>query len=39
VEEDAAADGVELTADQLARLGAIPRPVGNRYANMTRANR
>jgi aryl-alcohol dehydrogenase-like predicted oxidoreductase len=39
VEENAAADRVELTADQLARLAATPRPVGDRYADMTRVNR
>jgi aryl-alcohol dehydrogenase-like predicted oxidoreductase len=39
VEENAAADDVELTADQLARLGAIPPPVGDRYADMSPLNR
>jgi aryl-alcohol dehydrogenase-like predicted oxidoreductase len=39
LEENAAADDVELTADQLARLGAIPQPVGDRYADMTTVNR
>ncbi|MEP6527067.1 MAG: hypothetical protein ABJA86_07860 [Nocardioidaceae bacterium] len=29
----------ELTADQLARLDAIPPPVGDRYADMTRISR
>jgi aryl-alcohol dehydrogenase-like predicted oxidoreductase len=39
LEENAAADALELTADQLARLGAIPPPVGDRYADMTTVNR
>jgi aryl-alcohol dehydrogenase-like predicted oxidoreductase len=39
LEENAAADEVELTADQLARLAAIPQPVGDRYADMTPINR
>jgi aryl-alcohol dehydrogenase-like predicted oxidoreductase len=39
LEENAAADGLELTADQLARLGAIAPPVGDRYADMTPLNR
>jgi aryl-alcohol dehydrogenase-like predicted oxidoreductase len=39
LEENAAADDVELTADQLQRLAAIPRPVGDRYADMTPINR
>jgi aryl-alcohol dehydrogenase-like predicted oxidoreductase len=39
LEENAAADGLELSADQLARLGAIPSPVGDRYADMTPVNR
>jgi aryl-alcohol dehydrogenase-like predicted oxidoreductase len=39
LEENAAADGLELTADQLARLGAIAPPVGDRYADMTPVNR
>jgi len=34
LEENAAADDLELTADQLKRLGAIPPPAGDRYANM-----
>jgi aryl-alcohol dehydrogenase-like predicted oxidoreductase len=36
LEENAGADALELTADQLARLEAIPAPVGDRYADMTR---
>jgi len=39
VEENAASDDVELTADQLARLGAIPPPVGDRYADMSPLSR
>ena len=36
IEENAAADNVGLTADQLARLGALPAAAGDRYENMTR---
>jgi aryl-alcohol dehydrogenase-like predicted oxidoreductase len=39
VEEDAAADKIELTPSQLARLNAIRPPVGDRYADMTTINR
>ncbi len=39
LEENAAADEIELTAAQLARLGAIQPPVGDRYADMTSINR
>jgi len=39
LEENAAADDLELTADQLARLSAIEPPVGDRYADMTTVNR
>jgi aryl-alcohol dehydrogenase-like predicted oxidoreductase len=39
LEENAAADELKLTADQLARLAAIGPPVGNRYADMTAVNR
>jgi len=39
LEENAAADDLELTADQLARLAAIEPPVGDRYADMTTVNR
>lgn len=39
VQENASAAGVKLTADQLARLGAIHPPVGDRYADMSRVNR
>jgi diketogulonate reductase-like aldo/keto reductase len=38
VEENAAADELELTAEQLARLAAIEPPVGDRYADMTTVN-
>jgi aryl-alcohol dehydrogenase-like predicted oxidoreductase len=39
VEENAAATGVTLTAEQVARLGAVEAPVGDRYADMSRVNR
>jgi aryl-alcohol dehydrogenase-like predicted oxidoreductase len=39
LEENAAADDLELTADQLARLAAIEPPIGDRYADMTSVNR
>jgi aryl-alcohol dehydrogenase-like predicted oxidoreductase len=39
LEENAAADGLDLTADQLARLEAIDPPVGDRMADMTTINR
>jgi aryl-alcohol dehydrogenase-like predicted oxidoreductase len=35
LEENVAADGLVLTDEQLARLGAIAPPVGDRYADMT----
>jgi aryl-alcohol dehydrogenase-like predicted oxidoreductase len=35
LEENAAADDLELTAEQLQRLEAIPAPAGDRYADMT----
>jgi aryl-alcohol dehydrogenase-like predicted oxidoreductase len=35
LEENAAADGIELTAEQLERLDALPAPAGDRYADMT----
>lgn len=38
VEENAAADAIVLTADQLAALDAIEAPVGDRYADMTPLN-
>jgi aryl-alcohol dehydrogenase-like predicted oxidoreductase len=37
--ENAGADAVELTADQLATLGALQAPVGDRYADMSGVNR
>jgi aryl-alcohol dehydrogenase-like predicted oxidoreductase len=39
MEENAGATGVTLTADQVARLGAVQAPVGDRYADMSRVNR
>jgi aryl-alcohol dehydrogenase-like predicted oxidoreductase len=39
MEENAAATGVTLTAEQVARLSAIQAPVGDRYADMSRVNR
>jgi aryl-alcohol dehydrogenase-like predicted oxidoreductase len=36
LQENAAAVTLELTTEQLARLAAIPPPVGNRYPDMTR---
>jgi len=39
LEENVAADAVQLSADQLATLGAIGAPVGDRYADMTPLNR
>jgi aryl-alcohol dehydrogenase-like predicted oxidoreductase len=39
LEENAAADDLELTVDQLVRLAAIEQPVGDRYADMTTVNR
>jgi aryl-alcohol dehydrogenase-like predicted oxidoreductase len=33
VEQNAAADSVELSAEQLARLTAVPAPTGDRYAD------
>jgi aryl-alcohol dehydrogenase-like predicted oxidoreductase len=39
LEENAAADGLTLSEDQLARLSAIQPPVGNRYADMTPIDR
>jgi aryl-alcohol dehydrogenase-like predicted oxidoreductase len=39
LEENAAADGIELTSDQLARLGRIQPPTGDRYADMTTIDR
>jgi aryl-alcohol dehydrogenase-like predicted oxidoreductase len=39
MEENAGAVGTALTSDQLARLGAVQAPVGDRYADMSRVNR
>jgi aryl-alcohol dehydrogenase-like predicted oxidoreductase len=39
VEENARADSIDLTSDQLRRLGAIRSPVGDRYADMAPINR
>jgi aryl-alcohol dehydrogenase-like predicted oxidoreductase len=39
LEENAAADGLELTAEQRKRLEAIPAAAGDRYADMTPVGR
>jgi aryl-alcohol dehydrogenase-like predicted oxidoreductase len=39
VEENAGADAIELTDDQIDRLKAIQPPVGDRYADMSAVNR
>ncbi len=39
LEENAAADGVELTPGQVDRLGAIKPPAGDRYADMSAIGR
>jgi aryl-alcohol dehydrogenase-like predicted oxidoreductase len=39
LEENAAATGLALSDDQIARLNAIQAPVGERYADMSRVNR
>jgi aryl-alcohol dehydrogenase-like predicted oxidoreductase len=39
VEENAAADAVVLTEQQLARLTGVPAAVGDRYADMSRIGR
>jgi aryl-alcohol dehydrogenase-like predicted oxidoreductase len=39
LEENVAADGIDITPDQLARLGALPAPAGDRYPDMTPLNR
>ena len=39
MEENAAATGVTLTADQVARLSMIQAPAGDRYADTSRVNR
>jgi aryl-alcohol dehydrogenase-like predicted oxidoreductase len=39
LEENAAADALDLSADQLATLSALPAPSGDRYADMSAVNR
>ncbi|MBT1002833.1 aldo/keto reductase [Paenarthrobacter sp. DKR-5] len=39
MEENAAADAIELSADQLAALDKVATPVGDRYADMSPVNR
>jgi aryl-alcohol dehydrogenase-like predicted oxidoreductase len=39
MDENAAATGVTLTAEQVARLSEIQAPLGDRYADMSRVNR
>jgi aryl-alcohol dehydrogenase-like predicted oxidoreductase len=39
LEENVAADAVDLTAEQLSRLSAIEPPVGDRYGDMSPLNR
>lgn len=39
LEQNVAADEIELTSDQLARLDEVAAPVGDRYADMTPLNR
>jgi aryl-alcohol dehydrogenase-like predicted oxidoreductase len=39
LEENAAADGITLSADQLARLDAIAPPAGERYGDMSNIDR
>jgi aryl-alcohol dehydrogenase-like predicted oxidoreductase len=39
LEENVAADAIELTDAQLERLGALEAPVGDRYADMSSVNR
>ena len=39
IEENAAADGIELSAEQLNRLSSVEVAVGDRYADMTPLNR
>lgn len=39
LEENAGADAVVLSADQLAALGALQAPVGDRYGDMSTVNR
>jgi aryl-alcohol dehydrogenase-like predicted oxidoreductase len=39
LEENVASTSVKLTPEQVTRLGAIPAPVGDRYADMSRIGR
>jgi aryl-alcohol dehydrogenase-like predicted oxidoreductase len=39
VEENSAADALELTAEQIARLGSVAPPAGERYADMSDIDR
>lgn len=39
LEENVAADSLQLTAEQMERLSSLPAPVGDRYADMTPLNR
>jgi aryl-alcohol dehydrogenase-like predicted oxidoreductase len=39
LEENAAADALSLSEEQVDRLSAVPAPVGDRYADMTPLNR
>jgi aryl-alcohol dehydrogenase-like predicted oxidoreductase len=39
LEENVAADSVELTPQQLATLSSLPQPAGDRYADMSAVNR
>lgn len=39
LEENVGADAIELSPQQLATLSALPRPVGDRYADMSSVNR
>jgi diketogulonate reductase-like aldo/keto reductase len=39
LEENAAADAIKLTTEQLARLSALQPPAGDRYADMSRVGR
>jgi aryl-alcohol dehydrogenase-like predicted oxidoreductase len=39
LEENAVAEAIDLTAEQLARLDAIPAPAGDRYGDMSPINR
>ena len=39
LEENVAADALTLTDDQLAVLNGLPKPAGDRYADMSSVNR